>query len=189
MKYNVDLNLKLDLDDYLLKHDSFKFIKILFDTYNKNHSNVVDYHNQLYKDKYPLLNSFLDLVSLKRELDNDELFFFANIIYKQKGSIESVKMILDIVNCNYSINLEDGHLDLVIHYIDVTNVYLANVNLIKLCKDLLFFYSYEFTVEEVNVIYKLKGEVTKSYAVYQTFNIEGTSIREDSSQVINLDTW
>jgi len=190
MTYDIDLNLELDLDDYLLSHETFKFVKLLFDEYNKRHPNKINYHNLLFKNKYPLLDSFYSLVSLKRTLDDNELFFLANLIYKEKGSIESIKMVLDIVNCEYSVNIQNGKLSLVIHYIDVTNVYLANINLIKLCKDLLFFYSYEFEVEEINVVYKLIGEVNKSYATYTTYNFNDAQLVEKETQIINFsDDW
>ena len=193
---SLDMRLNLDIDNYLKQFESFKFIDLLIRQYNGlkkiKEDQILDLRDSRFYNRYQKVYNLLSVLTLKRDFDDNELMFIANIAYKQKGSIESIRTILTLVKCEYtSLEIvEDiyGELSLNINvsFEDVREIYLSSKYLQLLCQDLLFYTKYNVTIDSMSVRYNLVGDVNKRYAIYSTYDLNTKVITTvDTSEIIS----
>ena len=194
----LDLRLSLDTDSYTTKYESINFISKILTEYNNlqkiKDNQIMDLKDSLFYNNFPNIYNFLSVLTLKdwenprthqlMTYSDKELIFISNLAYKQKGSIESLKMILDLVKGSYKDISIDSNLTLSakVSFENVREIYLSSKYLQKLCQDLLFFDDYDITIESMSVRYNLSGNVHKRYAIYTTFDLLSTSIANYSTR-------
>ena len=176
------MRLTLQMDKCLLNFESFKMVDELLKAYNELQTtkdlHIINLKDSLFYTSYQKLYNLLSVLTLRRDYDNTELMFIANLIYKQKGSVNSIKQVLNLIKGDYSdIYIDD---DLTLHmnvsFEDVKEIYLSGKYLQLLCQDLLFYKDYDVSIDSMSVKYNLIGSVDKRYAIYSVYDLNTVSV-------------
>jgi len=137
----------------------------------------------------------LSVVELARDFDEDELMFMANVIYKQKGLLNSIKILFSLINCEYDadsfsiVKTSNSKISLNINvgFENVKDIYLVQKFLRNMCQELLFYTDYDVRITSMSTKYVLTGEVNKQFATYTVYDLTAPIVTETSSEEINND--